>query len=380
MDALLAEGLVPAVTVTTSHATAGGTLSANALSRFSSAYGKEGCWVEEATIVTPDGGREICRPPRPDVLPDQWTPTERLFMGAVGGLGFVGAFTDITYRVLPVPNGARVQTVVQRYRDLGRFAHDLQEEARCAEARPPDPFDPDKRDAIYGAVYTDRRGRRQAMLFKSSYTSKTGPPTLIHQPEHWARPWVERALSTRLNRLVWLVGFWVLPARKCWVDPVRSFAFFQDGNVRAMKRFEELKILQQTYVIARSDLASWLDAAARHFAGAHVHPTLQDVVALPKDRPFCLTVTPQKAAFAVTYSFLTTDMAKVEAIGTSLAGLSEIALHPYGGRVSLVKNVFADRQTVRNMFGSQVTAFAALRKDVGADRVLVNDFFGDTLG
>ena len=35
-------GLVPAITVTTENATAGGTLSADCLSRFSPAYGKEG--------------------------------------------------------------------------------------------------------------------------------------------------------------------------------------------------------------------------------------------------------------------------------------------------------------------------------------------------
>ena len=40
-------GLVPAITVTTSQATAGGTLSGDCLSRFSPAYGKEGTWIEQ---------------------------------------------------------------------------------------------------------------------------------------------------------------------------------------------------------------------------------------------------------------------------------------------------------------------------------------------
>ena len=48
-------GLVPAVTVTTENATAGGTLSGDCLSRFSPAYGKEGSWIESFDLLTTEG-------------------------------------------------------------------------------------------------------------------------------------------------------------------------------------------------------------------------------------------------------------------------------------------------------------------------------------
>ena len=48
-------GLAPAVTVTTEHATAGGTLSGDCLSRFSPAYGKEGNWIDSFDLLTTEG-------------------------------------------------------------------------------------------------------------------------------------------------------------------------------------------------------------------------------------------------------------------------------------------------------------------------------------
>ena len=50
-------GMVPAVTVTTENATAGGTLSGDCLSRFSPSYGKEGEWIQGFELLTPEGER-----------------------------------------------------------------------------------------------------------------------------------------------------------------------------------------------------------------------------------------------------------------------------------------------------------------------------------
>jgi decaprenylphospho-beta-D-ribofuranose 2-oxidase len=376
MRALLPRGLVPAVTVTTSGATAGGTLSANALSRFSSAYGKEGTCVIEAEIVTPDGRCPACRPPPQGRPAAEWTPEERLFMAAVGGLGYVGAFTEITYRLLRIPQ-PRIKTVVRRFWRLESFADAIAAAASRAEQETSDPLDPTKRDAIYGAVYTGR-WLRQAMLFTSSYTHTTGEPMLIHKPDHPLRPAIDRTLATPVKPLLWLFGFATLP-RKSWVDPVWSFAFFQDGNARTMERYEHLKLVQQTFVIPRPALADWLAAAARRLRKARVRPILEDVVALPKDRPFVLSVTPDRPAFGVTYTFLI-PARKVRRTAAVLRELADLALDPYGGRISLVKNVFAEASTVRRMFGEQVEAFARVRAEARAAGVLSNDLLDETLG
>src|SRR4029453_4623843 len=83
--AILAEleplGIVPAVTVTTEHATAGGTLSGDCLSRFSPAYGKEGKWIESLDLLTTEGELLHCTPPREDASPSTWTREERAFCG-----------------------------------------------------------------------------------------------------------------------------------------------------------------------------------------------------------------------------------------------------------------------------------------------------------
>src|SRR4029453_8087867 len=77
-------GLAPAVTVTTEHATAGGTLSGDCLSRFSPAYGKEGTWIVSFDLLTVDGQLMTCQRPRDGVPEAQWTLQERVFCGVIG--------------------------------------------------------------------------------------------------------------------------------------------------------------------------------------------------------------------------------------------------------------------------------------------------------
>ena len=57
------KGMTPAGTVTSSHATAGGTLSADCLSRFSPRYGKEASHVVAFLLLTVDGRLLSCTPP-----------------------------------------------------------------------------------------------------------------------------------------------------------------------------------------------------------------------------------------------------------------------------------------------------------------------------
>src|SRR5689334_22372283 len=99
-------GLVPAVTVTTEHATPGGTLSADCLSRFSMAYGKEGTRVESFELLTTEGELLQCSAPPAEADWEDLTRAQRAFRGAIGGFGYLGAIVSITYRLLRV-EGAR---------------------------------------------------------------------------------------------------------------------------------------------------------------------------------------------------------------------------------------------------------------------------------
>ena len=93
-------GLVPAVMVTTEHATAGGTLSGDCLSRFSPTFGKEGHWVKSFELLTPRGERLVCTPPADDESREAWSREQRAYMAAIGGLGYIGAVHRITYQLV----------------------------------------------------------------------------------------------------------------------------------------------------------------------------------------------------------------------------------------------------------------------------------------
>ena len=157
LETLKPLGMVPAVTVTTEHATAGGTLSGDCLSRFSPSYGKEGEWIQSFDLLTPEGELITCTPPAKDELPS--TRQERAFCGAIGGLGYLGAVVSITYRVMPV--GGRddeiaVRTIVRKYDTFGDLAADLVPTAKRTYLEDSDPTDPEKLDAIWSAL--DTRG------------------------------------------------------------------------------------------------------------------------------------------------------------------------------------------------------------------------------
>jgi decaprenylphospho-beta-D-ribofuranose 2-oxidase len=150
-------GLVPAVTVTTENATAGGTLSGDCLSRFSPAYGKEGEWIESFRLVTPGGEQLVCTPPDREAAPSTWSREERVFCGVVSGLGYLGAVVEITYRVLrPGESGGRVgvHTTVQKANTFRDLAAKLVPKTAEMVNEDSDPTDTSKRDSIWSALDT----------------------------------------------------------------------------------------------------------------------------------------------------------------------------------------------------------------------------------
>jgi len=155
-------GLVPAVTVTTEHATAGGTLSGDCLSRFSTAWGKEGEWIEGFELVTPEGKVLDCSPPRAGARPDEWSPTQRVFAAAVGGLGYIGAVTRIVYRVLKVPdaNGEiTVSTQISKHKTSAAFGRALVDVTRRTYGEQSDPAQPSKHRSEERRVGKECRSR-----------------------------------------------------------------------------------------------------------------------------------------------------------------------------------------------------------------------------
>jgi decaprenylphospho-beta-D-ribofuranose 2-oxidase len=387
-------GLVPAVTVTTSHATAGGTLAGDCLSRFSTAWGKEGAWIHSFEFLTVDGETLHCAPPAEDVEPARWTLSERVFFAAIGGLGYLGAFLSITYGVLDAGQTAGrigVRTRVRKYDSFEALADRLVPMTDRTRTEASNPRDATKHDAIYSAL-GPRRGRQEALLLTSTFTdSPERRRTALFQPDRWYRVPVEWLVRVkRFNRALWWLSFATrlgFREDKEYVDDLCGFTFFQDGNVRAKRVAQtwtgrRLKTIQQTFVVPADGgrLVAWLHQAQRFLADRGLHPTLADVLYLPQDLPFALSATADSAGFAVSYAFETSRPRELERVSEAFAQLADVLQRDYAGRVYLVKNVRASPGTLAAMYGKHAEAFFALKAELDPDGVLCNAFLERTFG
>ena len=395
-------GLVPAVTVTTANATAGGTLSGDCLSRFSPAYGKEGTRIESFELLTPQGDLLVCTAPRDG---DPRTPEERAWYGAIGGLGYLGAIVSITYRLLSVRDARGrigVQTIVRKRRTFTDLAKELVPATKQTYEEDSDPNDPRKLDAIYSALYTRGDGSRYALMFTSAFAPEEHRRRLlIHRPRHLFRLPVEWLMRVRaVNGVLWRLYFRRLAEGDEYVDDLAGYTFFMDGNVRAKRVARrlgiKLKMVQQTFVVpsdpgaeggwdkARDDLVEWLDFTHEFLRERNLTPTLHDVLFLPADLPFHLSAGADLAGFAVTYAFETSRKRQIERVKQAFSDLADVLWERFRGRVYLVKNVCATKATLASMYGDNAVEFFRLKRELDPDGVLRNEFlertFGDLVG
>jgi decaprenylphospho-beta-D-ribofuranose 2-oxidase len=377
-------GFVPFSTVTTAHATAGGTLAGDCLSRFSPALGKEGHHIKSFRIVTPRGDRLEC--PRPASTSHPKTLEERLFCGAIGGLGFFGAVTQVTYELLFVgqSNGKIADDLVP----LTRKVH----EEHFLKLRPASPTTP---TCVYSADYA-AKGDHRALLCTSKYTTSNDRiPMPQDQPGTAIRVLVEWIMRvTCLTPAMWAIFFWLLKEKKRYVDDLEGFTFMMDGNTHAKEiaaRFGiKLKAIQQTFVIpAKSDKVDWptardrlvefMETAQKRFRVDSLVPTLFDVLFIPRDDRFLLSASAGIDGFAVSFAFETNDERVLGLVRTALRDLADVC-GSLEGRVYLVKNVNADKATIATMYSKRLPEFKALKGLVDPERVLVNAYLEKVVG
>jgi decaprenylphospho-beta-D-ribofuranose 2-oxidase len=392
-------GLVPFSTVTTAHATAGGTLAGDCLSRFSPALGKEGHHIKRFRIVTPNGDRLEC--PRPADANHPTTLGERVFCGAIGGMGFLGAVTEITYELLYVgqTNGKiGVESYVTKYDTFAKLADELVpltqrvHEEHFLKLRPAAAATP---TCVYSADYA-AKGDHRALLCTSRYTTSTDRiPMPQDEPNTAIRVVVEWLMRvTWLTPLMWSIFFFVLKVNKRYVDDLEGFTFMMDGNTHAKEiaaRFGiKLKAIQQTFIIpavsekvgwttARDRLVEFIDAAQKRFEEGGILPTLFDILFIPRDDRFLLSASWGLDGFAVSFAFETNDDKALARVRAALCELAEVC-HRLDGRVHLVKNVNAERATLASMYEKTLPDFRALKAEVDPKRVLVNAFLEKVVG
>jgi decaprenylphospho-beta-D-ribofuranose 2-oxidase len=401
-------GLVPAITVTTANATAGGTLSGDCLSRFSPAYGKEGHWVESFDLLTTEGELLTCAAPREGAPASEWTREERAYCGAIGGLGYLGAVVAITYRVLSVGQAdgrIGVRTIVRKYESFERLAAALVPKARQTYLEDSDPTDETKLDAISSALDTRPDGKQAALLFTSAFTAERRRRFMaLYQPRLAMRLIVEWLMRVPgLAGPLWRFYFrFVYRDGEEYVDDLDGFTFFMDGNARAKgvaKRFGvNLRMLQQTFVVpsdpgaaggwdqARDDLVEWLDYAHGFLLERDLTPMIHDALFLPADSPnrFLLSASADLAGFAVSYAFETSHEDDARRVKEACSELADVLWEKFGGRVYLVKNVVAEQRTLAAMYGDNAVEFFRLKHELDPGWILRNEFlertFGDLLG
>jgi decaprenylphospho-beta-D-ribofuranose 2-oxidase len=395
-------GLIPAITVTTREATAGGTLSADCLSRFSPAYGKEGKWVESFDLLTTGGELLRCPAPPPDAGWDQLTREQRVFRGVIGGFGYLGAVVSITYRLLEV--GASddgqigVRTFARTHDSFDRLARDLVPKTLEAHNERSDPNDPEKLDAIWSGLVAGRDGSERAFMFTSAFTPKRARRRLIlHRPRFWPRvpyEWLLRVPWTA--RLLWAMSFRIGFQRKEHVDDVEDFTFFMDGNARAKRVGKRLgfamRNVQQTFIVpfdpsgtdgpqaGQDALVDWLGTAKALMDERGLQPTLHDVLFLPGDEPFLLSSTAGGSGFACSYAFETSRESTLRGATEAFRDLADVVWERFGGKVHLVKNVYASTRTLGEMYGEGAERFFDLKRELDPTGTLRNDFLERTFG
>jgi decaprenylphospho-beta-D-ribofuranose 2-oxidase len=402
--AILAElkelGRVPGVTVTTEHATAGGTLSGDCLSRFSPSYGKEGEWIESFDLLTTEGELITCTPPADGETPT--TREERAFCGVIGGLGYLGAVVSITYRVQEA--GAKgdelgVRTIVRKFDTFGDLAADLVPTAKRTYLEDSDPTDPEKLDAIWSALDTRGDGTKSALFFTSIFAATRDRRRMaLHRPQLLLRVLVEWLMRVPfISKLMWrfYVRFLFKDGDE-YVDDLEGFSFFMDGNARAKRIGKKLGFkmqnAQQTFVVpsdpgaeggwdrAADDLVEWLEFAHDFLLDRDLTPTLNDVLFVPRDRPFLLSASANLPGFAVSYAFETSNDGRLERVKAAFTELADVLWEKFGGRVYLVKNVFARPETLAAMYGDHAVEFFRLKRELDPDLILRDEFMERTFG
>jgi decaprenylphospho-beta-D-ribofuranose 2-oxidase len=395
-------GYIPAVTVTTCHASAGGTLAGDCLSRFSPAYGKEGMHVKGFRLVTLDGQAHTCTKPRDGVPESNWTLEERAFRGVISGLGYLGAVTQITHELLPLkPQDQRiaVETRVQKIAGFAALADALVDTTQEMYRQISDPNDPRMHDAVYSALSLPRKGdKEEALVFRSTIKPRPrrlwGRQLLLYKPKAIFRIVVEFMMRRPLlSRLCWWVFYHTVNTDKHYMNKLADYTFFMDGNTRAKKVGAALgfkmRTIQQTFVVpfdpkaenwnaAKDSLKEWITHVRKVFRKHNLEPTLADVLFLPEDELFFMSATTELAGFAASFAFETSNEEKLARIKEAFRELSDDLRTDFKGRVYLVKNVHAHKDTLTTMYGQNALDFFRLKRDLDPHCIFRNEFLDRT--
>ena len=392
LEQSIQRGFIPAIIQTASGATPGGTLAGDCLSRFSGALGKESAWIESFTLVSPGQPPMTC----------SRTENSEAFHAAIGGHGYLGFATDITYRLMHLPVGAVARTEVVTFRSLSDLV-DAQI-PRALEAF-------SNAASVRDALTATRAGRKvshpqatrdiravssvafqsgqivKGAVFESFYAQPADPPLPpfpLYDNLHGGLRYAAESAARHddLNRLFHESLFALMETMfKSFQNDIPEFSFFMDGNTFAKERFERehphrvFPITQQTFVIpdAKSTVRFVNECLVR-LAALDLEPTELDLLFVAED-DCLLSATFKQNGFAVSLAFENYEgPCPPQPVDTLLRGLSGLCAD-MGGRIHLVKNLRAEKVDVQRMFAAAIGDFARIKADLDPAGILRNSFF-----
>lgn len=405
-----AHGVLPYSVVTTRRATAGGTLSADCLSRCSPVTGREGAHVRRFTLLTLDGRFIECRRDDPD------PEGAELFHAVIGGFGYLGVVTEITFDLRPSPAGWRPGKKIRALTHVTKFVvnektghrwPDLLPRLREAVSRAvlagragmpravlqqcPDAFAEQAAlpwDAVSSTAW-NIRNHEEALLFRSRYVVdlELSPLPLYEKQTHLFGT-LARSMTSP-GSVEWAEGMlFALYRSGCYTNELDDFTFFMDNQLTPVKAAANadgfrLNTVQQTFVLPAVVWPEdpWGVARAETFLAlvhprscpAGLRPALFDVLYLPADE-FLLSANHHLDGFAITVTWADRDGRSWDRLSVWLRELSS-KCRRLGGRVHLVKNVEADAGELQKMYGPAFARFLELKKRHDPRGILKNAFF-----
>lgn len=391
---------IPYVLVTTGRATAGGTASANCLSRSSCFVGREGLHVKRLRLMTVEGECYECSE---NVNGD-------LFRAAIGGFGYLGAIVDVTYALKKVA-GLQIETKVECVEGFSELLPQLRDQTIKLAGELGTEGSPEW-DAVSGVAFLDGR-RARGLLCTSRHTKDAvGNRFPLFRPKHVLRPPVEWAMRIPfVNRSFWKVAYRFVNPNRTYVNDLDDYTFFMDGHRRAKEwaaRFgRHLPTFQVTYVLPGDDgkaggvaedeprAEAFLTGLLGMLEDIRLQPTLFDILFMMKpdkergQKLDEILLSPNNVSF--TSEGLSGDFVisiAFEDLSTEgLLRLREKGLGPLndlcvalGGRISLVKGVYVTPGQIEAMYGAKLGEFMNLKQELDPGGVLRNDFFNKVFG
>lgn len=358
-------------------ATAGGTLSGDCLSRFSAVLGKESAWIKSFTLITTEG----------DCLNVDGNSNPQLFNAVIGGHGYLGFVTDITYKLISIDRGSCARTKITTYQSFKDLV-DAQTELIDTTLQSPPP--PQVR-AISSVWFTDladigHPDRIRGGVFDSVYGPPSNPPGTKFPPyadiDSQGRYLTELATRFELGNLAIDESLYLLAQahKQPFENDLMDFLFFMDGNTVAKERFEKhfspqlFPIVQQTFVLRKEDIVAFAENCERKISDYKLHPTETDMLFVAKDQ--CLMSGSYNLdGFAVSVAFepIAPDGSAPPKVQELMIDLTQDC-RSVGGRLHLVKNVYAEPDDFRKMFSPQIEQFENIKKNYDPSRILQNGF------